>query len=136
MATLMHGLHRLGITMDAKRIGIKRSLHAVLVQDSQNSPDTGPSAVIILARRPAIILRDDIVFLDRIRPADMVRAPMLGIGNLSPGFQIPCQSNGHSSAVRPLDFYLLGLRIDVVEIIMRRHHVSKPPSKFPLTARV
>src|SRR5262249_61744767 len=72
--------------------------------------------------------------LDAVHPADMMRAPMLGIGNLSPGFQISRQSDGHSSAVRPFDFYLLGLRVDVIEIIMRRHHASKPPSKFPLTA--
>src|SRR5215475_3980402 len=125
MATLMNGLHRLGITMDAKRIGIERCLNAVFVQDSQNSPDTGPAAVIVLARRPAIVERDDIVFLDRIRSADMMRAPMLGIGNLSPGFQISRQSDGHSSAVRPFDFYLLGLRVDVIEIIMRRLHVRE-----------
>src|SRR5262249_49786090 len=106
MATLMNSLHRLGITMDAKRIGIKRSLHAVLVQDRQVAPDPGPAAVIVLARRPAIVERDDIVFLDRIRSADMMRAPMLGIGNLSPRFQIPRQSDGHSSPVRPLDFDL------------------------------
>src|SRR5262249_26516404 len=129
MATLMDGLHRLGITMDAKRIGIKRSLYAVLVQDPQDAPDTRPPAIIILACRPAIVKRDNIVFLDRIRPADMVRPPMLRIRNLSPGFQIPCQSDGHSGVVWPPNFDLFCLRINVVEIIVHRHHGSKPPSK-------
>ena len=79
MAALMHRFHRFGITMDAKRIGIERRLDAVLVQDAQNAPDTRPSAVVVFAGGPAIVLRDNIVFLDRIGPADMVRPPVLGI---------------------------------------------------------
>src|SRR4030095_925388 len=87
-------------------------------------PDTRPPAIIILACRPAIVKRDNIVFLDRIRPADMMCPPMLGIRNLSPGFPIPRQGDSHSSVVRPLDFDLLGSRISVIEIIVRRHHGS------------
>src|SRR6267142_3277392 len=106
MAPLMDRLHRLGITMDTKRIGIEGSFHPVFVEDPQDAPDTRPPAVIVLACRPAIVKRDNIIFLDRIRPADMMCPPMLGIRNLSPRFQIPRQSNGHSGIVRPLDFDL------------------------------
>src|SRR4029450_13091669 len=84
MPAFMNRLHRLGITMDTKRVGIKRSLHAVLFQDPQDAPDTRPPAIVILACRPAIVKRDNIVFLDGIRPADMMCPPMLGIRNLSP----------------------------------------------------
>src|SRR4029077_8939853 len=124
MTPIMDGLHRLGIAMDAKRVGIEGSLYAVFVQDPQDAPDTRPAAVIVLACRAAIVKRDDIVFLDRIRPADMMCPSMLGIRNLRPRFQIPCQSNRHPSIIRPLDFDLLRLRINVIKIIVRRHHGS------------
>src|SRR3970282_1422075 len=48
MTALVHRFHRLGITMDAKRVSIKGRLDAVLVQDAQDAPDPRPSAVIVL----------------------------------------------------------------------------------------
>ena len=126
VAALMHRFHGFGISMDAKRVGIERCLHPVLVQDPQYAPHAGPATVIVLAGSAAIVERHDVVFLDRIRSADVMGAAMLGIGNFGPSFQISRQRDRHARAVGPLDFDLFRLRINIVKIIVLRHH--NPPA--------
>ncbi len=120
--------------MNAKRIGVERRLHTVFVQNPQNAPHPGPSAIIVLAGGTAIVQRDYIIFLDRIRTADVMRAPVLGIRTLRPRFEIPRQSDRHPRPIGPLDLNLLRLRVNIVKIIVLRHHdalfLLEKPSKY------
>ncbi len=120
MAALMHRFYRFGIAMNAKRIGVERRLDAVLVEDAQNPPHAGAAAVIVFTRRSAVVLRHHVVFLDRIGAADMMRAPVLGIGDLGPRFQISRQRDRQARAVGPFDLELFRLGINIVKIIMLR----------------
>ena len=130
MAALMHRLHRFGIAMNAERVGIERRLDAVLVEDAENPPHAGSAAVIVFTRGSAIVLGDHVVFLDRIRAADMMRAPVLGIRNLGPRFQISRQRDRHARVVGPFDFDLLRLGINIVKIIVLRASSLEPSQDF------
>src|SRR5919109_5209352 len=86
MSSIVHRLHRFGVTMNAKRIDIKRSLDTVFVQYAQNAPDACSPSVIVLAGRATIVRRLHVLLFNRIRSAHMARAAELRARGLGPSF--------------------------------------------------
>src|SRR5713226_4378919 len=111
-----------GIFYRGQAVDIERGLDPVLLKDSENPPDSGPPTVVVLTRRPEIILAPDILGGDRIRSSCMACPTQLRVGGLCPGLQVPRQSNRQFGSIGPMDFYSSTLGEDIVETIVRGYH--------------